>query len=200
MENIQDNNKTNFKKVAGAGIALAAIAGVAGLGFQAMSSWTDEESAGTQIASGAFAIEISTDDGNTWQSDTTPEGYAVLDLSDIFDDANGGTWRPGDSVSIAFQIRAADETTHDGVIDASTVDFVVTADDELVGHVSYEITAEDFSVAGDFGAGEANGAGQVTVLADQTPVNFEAQLVASDELPQQASAEGAWTFTATLDN
>jgi hypothetical protein len=200
MENIQNNNKTNTKKIAGAGIALAAIAGVAGLGFQAMSSWTDSESAGTQLASGAFNIEISTDGGVTWQDETTAEGYAVLDLTDVFDDVEGGTWRPGDSVATDFQIRAADETTHDGVIDASAVDFAVTADDELVGHVSYEISATDFSITGDFASGEAVGEGTLTVPADQTPVEFEAELTASDELPQQANAEGAWTFTATLDN
>ncbi|WP_022873864.1 SipW-dependent-type signal peptide-containing protein [Nesterenkonia alba] len=177
-EQVKKKNR-NKKKLATASVA--GFAGIALLGGGTLAAWNDAETARADIETGDFGIEIRTanSDGTwgDWQDGTTPGSPASLDLDGIVDDIDGHSWRPGDEITTSFQIRATEDTTHDGVISADNVGIEVDGSE----YFSYEIASTDETVnlAGTFAeTGDASGA--ITVPATGEPVDFTAKLALTE--------------------
>lgn len=205
-----NENENRTTAVAGKKTALIAGGSVLALGVSALAvggtiaNWSDEETTGTGFSSGQLEIEISTDGGESWQSGTTNEDYAVLDLSDVVDDTGQGRFQPGEYVETNFQLRAADGQSHDGVISAESVSTVSDVPEDLDNHFEYHIESvpeQDghIDIEGLIGsAGNSTEEGEIVVAADGTPLDFVVGFTADDDLPPGLEGEVAWTFTAEL--
>lgn len=183
----------------GAGLGIAALAIGGTIAF-----WADEETTTAGFASGQFEIEVSTDGGESWQSGTTSEDYAVLDITDVVDAEGEQRFEQGEYVETYFQLRAAEGQSHDGVISAESVDVVFDVPDELDNHFQYYIESAPeqdghLDIEGVIGSdGVFTDDGEIVVAADGTPLDFIVGLTASEDLPPDLEGEVAWTFTAEL--
>ncbi|WP_022873755.1 hypothetical protein [Nesterenkonia alba] len=209
-ESTNVDTKPNRKKIALAGLVGAgAVAGVAASIFfvgGTGADWSDEESTGGSFSTGDFEIEISTDGGESWQDGTDLENNAGLTLADLPEDF---AFEAGDTAQTVFYVRAAEPTTHDGVIDAAEVEHLFSIDDEIDGEFSWTIIerdSEDFRLSGviseDEDAAVEEREGTVVLPADQTPVVFGLAVEAHDTLPESEEAyelSAAWNLTAFVD-
>lgn len=188
-----------------AGSVLAGAVVLTGGAFAAISltgaDWTDQDTDNSAFSTGAFEIEISTDYGDSWNSGTDTDDFAGLTLADVADDF---AFEAGDNAGTTFQVRAANTTTHNGVIDASEIEGVFNVDDEIDGDFTYTIIDrnEELLVEGVITDGEdavTTAEGSVEVPADQEPVSFLLIVEASEDLPaseEQYELEAAWNIVA----
>ncbi|WP_084710209.1 TasA family protein [Nesterenkonia alba] len=181
-------------------LAAASVAGVAGLsliGGGTLAAWNDAERAQVDIEAGAFGLEIATsadEDGNLeWLSGTTPGSTATIDLSTFIEDSVGGSaWRPCDMVTTNVFLRASEETTYNGVIEAEAIAEQVNG--QFNEDIAYYIGNEHIAINNDGAVGE------VDVPADGEPIVLDAQFLLNntDNESQDRSYEGLWTFNAEL--
>lgn len=198
----QDVNKVkNYKTKK----KMAAITGLGAFVFALIAvsptaaNWVDDEAVGTDVNSGSFNLEISTNGGSTWQSNNSSAATLAMDSFDY--------WAPGDSDTAEFLLRVSPDSSHSGSLDFSCDGSVVMTSSGTATN------GYDWTMGGDGNAEytpfTAIGGPTLTECNDNDfddpteitmnpgeAYQFNVLLSANPSLQQDTSASVEWEFTA----
>lgn len=185
-------------------LALLGTATLAGIGgVSVLAAWSGTAEVGGELQAGSFEVGVSTDGGSSWSYGTGDDvASAALNMPNM-------NWAPGDSETIEFQIKLADDTTHNGVLSAVTfnstnalgISWNVANDGATLMGGGGQVAGGDLSSAS-FDNVEYNfqeGGGPV-VLSPGEELDLSVTMVALDNLQQGASTTASWSFDVELDN
>ncbi|WP_241156130.1 SipW-dependent-type signal peptide-containing protein [Leucobacter chromiireducens] len=183
MGNTAETKRTGWTR------ARAVLAGglVLGVGTAVtLAAWTDTEWVRGVFGSGSFGIEGSAD-GTAFSDHPVTGAPDTLTFQ-----MNADALAPGDAVYAGYAVQLIAGATH-----AANVTLTTDTSDAITGtSASFVYTTAAGCSASAFTTGTDANVTSFTLATPETPAFLCFQITADDTLPQGASGEIVWTFTA----